>query len=143
MIGLSQPRVAVLGMTESGRGWATLLSGAAWPVTIYDPDASLLHNGEEDIASRKRHSVGSGIPATRNDREDPGPGQPRLGRSLLDAVTNADWIIDATAGDLLHRQRLLEQVERAARLAAILTCSAPGLSQRPIRRSVRGLPRLG
>jgi 3-hydroxyacyl-CoA dehydrogenase len=115
-------------MTESGRGWATLLSGAGWPVTIYDPDASLLHSGEEDIASRKRHSFGSGIPATRDEREDPGPGQPRLGRSLLDAVTSADWIIDATAGDLLHRQRLLEQVERAARLAAILTCSAPGLS---------------
>jgi ketoreductase RED1 len=29
---------------------------------------------------------------------------------------------------LLHRQRLLEQVERAARLAAIVTCSAPSLS---------------
>jgi ketoreductase RED1 len=43
-------------------------------------------------------------------------------------VTNVDWIIDATAGDLLHRQRLLEQVERAARLAAIVTSSAPGLS---------------
>jgi ketoreductase RED1 len=47
---------------------------------------------------------------------------------LLDAVANADWIIDATAGDLLHRQRLLEQIERAARLAAIVTCTGPGLS---------------
>jgi ketoreductase RED1 len=122
------PRVAVLGMTESGRGWATLVSGAGWPVTIYDPDAALLHSGEEEIASRRRHSLGSGIPATRNEREDPGPNGPRLGRSLLDTVTNADWIIDATSGDLLHRQRLLEQVERAARLAAIVTSSAPGLS---------------
>jgi 3-hydroxyacyl-CoA dehydrogenase len=122
------PRVAVLGMTESGRGWATLVSGAGWPVTIYDPDAALLHSGEEDIASRKRHSIGSGIPASRNEREDGGSNGLRLGRSLLDTVTNADWIIDATPGDLPHRQRLLEQVERAARLAAIVTSSAPGLT---------------
>jgi 3-hydroxyacyl-CoA dehydrogenase len=127
MVGQSHPRVAVLGMTEAGRGWAALVSSAGWPVTIYDPDAALLHGGEEDIATRKRHSQGSGMPAIRDDRE-PAPGEPRLGRSLLDAVTTADWIIDATASDLLHRQRLLEQVERAARLAAIVTCSSAGLS---------------
>jgi ketoreductase RED1 len=127
MVGQNHPRVAVLGMTESGRGWAALVSGAGWPVTIYDPDAALLHGGEEDIASRKRHSQGTGMTAFRDDRE-PAPGEPRLGRSLLDAVANADWIIDATASDLLHRQRLLEQVERAARLAAIVTCSAAGLT---------------
>jgi ketoreductase RED1 len=128
MAGQSQPRVAVLGMSESGRGWATLVSGAGWPVTIYDPDAALLHGGEEEIATRKRHSLGSGIPAIRDEADGSSRAQPRLGRSLLDAVTNADWIIDATAGDLLHRQRLLEQVERAARLAAIVTCTAAGLS---------------
>lgn len=125
MVGQGQPKVAILGMSESGRGWAALLSEAGWPVTIYDPDAALLHSGEENIASRKRHSLGSGTPAIS---DEPVPGQPRLGRSLLDAVTSADWIIDATIVDLLHRQRLLEQVERAARLAAIVTCSAPGLS---------------
>jgi 3-hydroxyacyl-CoA dehydrogenase len=43
-------------------------------------------------------------------------------------VTDADWIIDATDGDLLHRQRLLEQIESVARMAAVMTCSAPGLS---------------
>jgi 3-hydroxyacyl-CoA dehydrogenase len=92
MLGQSQPRVAVLGMTESGRGWATLLAGAGWPVTIYDPDAAVLHSGEEEIATRRRHSAGSGIPAIRDDREEHTPGEPRLGRSLLDAVTNADWM---------------------------------------------------
>jgi 3-hydroxyacyl-CoA dehydrogenase len=93
---LSQPRVAVLGMRESGRGWATLVSGAGWPVTIYDPDAALLHDGREEIASRKRHSQGLGLPAMRDGLNEPDAGQLRLGRSLLDAVTNADWVIDAT-----------------------------------------------
>jgi 3-hydroxyacyl-CoA dehydrogenase len=125
---LSQPRVAVLGMKESGRGWATLVAGAGWPLTIYDPDAALLHDGQEEISSRKRHSQGLGLPAMRDTRNGAEPGQLRLGRSLLDAVSNADWVIDATPGDLLHRQRLLEQVERATRLAAIVTCAAPGVS---------------
>jgi 3-hydroxyacyl-CoA dehydrogenase len=123
----SQPRVAVLGMTEAGRGWAALVSGADWPVTIYDPEAAVLHGAEEDIVTRKRHSLGGGIALVRDEQEPDATG-PRLGRSLLDTVTNADWIIDATAGDLIHRQRLLEQVERAARLAAVVTCSAAGLS---------------
>ena len=123
-----QPRVAVLGMSESGRGWATLVWGAGWPVTIYDPDAALLQSGEEDITNRKRQASGSGISAMQEAPGDSATAQLRLGRSLLDAVTNADWIIDATAGDLLHRQRILEQIERAARLAAIVTCAAPGLS---------------
>jgi len=125
---LSQPKVAVLGMSESGRGWGALLAGAAWPLTIYDPDAGLLHDGQEDIASRKRHIQGLGPAAMRDGRKDPESGQIRLGRSLLDAVSNADWVIDATPGDLLHRQRLLEQVERATRLAATITCGAPGVS---------------
>jgi 3-hydroxyacyl-CoA dehydrogenase len=115
-------------MTESGRGWATLILGAGWPLTIYDPDAALLHAGEEEIAGRRRQSQSSGIAAARDERSEPATGEPRLGRSLLDSVTNADWIIDTTGSDLLHRQRLLEQVERAARLAAVISCSAPGLS---------------
>lgn len=122
----SHPRVAILGMTDSGRGWATLISGAGWPVTIYDPEAASLQSGGEEIATRKRHSQ-DGIRMV-SDEEEPEPGAPRHGRSLLDTVTNAEWIIDATDGDLLHRQRLLQQVEGVARMAAVVTCSAPGLS---------------
>lgn len=124
----SQPRVAILGMSESGRGWATLVSGAGWPVTIYDPEASVLQSGGEEIATRKRHSQTSGLRVVTEEEEEPGPGAPRHGRSLLDTVTAADWIIDATESDLLHRQRLLQQVEGVARMAAVVTCSAPGLS---------------
>ena len=123
----SHPRVAILGMSESGRGWATLVSGAGWPVTIYDPEASSLQSGGEEIATRKRHSESSGLHVVRDD-DEPGPGAPRHGRSLLDTVTAADWIIDATESDLLHRQRLLQQVEGVSRMAAVVTCSAPGLS---------------
>ena len=123
----NHPKVAVLGMGEAGRGWATLVSAAGWPLTIYDPAAAVLQSGGEEIATRKRHSQGSGVQAVPEEGE-PVPGEPRQGRSLLNSVTNADWIIDATTSDLLHRQRLLEQVEGVARMAAVVTCSAPGLS---------------
>ena len=128
MSGMNEPKVAILGMSEAGRGWATLVSGAGWQVTIYDPDATQLHEGGEEIATRKRHSHGSGIPAIMDDNHNQPPGEPRMGRSLLDAVNTADWIIDATTSDLPHRQRLLEQVEGVSRMAAIVTCSAAGLS---------------
>ncbi|MGI8818692.1 MAG: 3-hydroxyacyl-CoA dehydrogenase NAD-binding domain-containing protein, partial [Gemmatimonadales bacterium] len=123
----THPKVAVLGMSETGRGWATLVAAAGWPLTIYDPDAAVLQSGGEEIVNRKRHSLGTGIPAIP-DEADPLPGGPRQGRSLLNSVTDADWIIDATTSDLLHRQRLLEQVEGVARMAAVVTCSGPGLS---------------
>lgn len=128
MSGQNQPKVAILGMSEAGRGWATVVSAAGWQVTIYDPDSAQLQGGEEEIATRKRHSHGTGLPVLTEDNHDHPPGEPRLGRSLLDAVTSADWIIDATAGDLPHRQRLLEQVENVSRMAAIVTCSAAGLT---------------
>jgi 3-hydroxyacyl-CoA dehydrogenase len=115
-------------MSEPGRGWASLVAGAGWPLTIYDPDAALLHDGEDEIATRRRHSQGVGLPSMREQGGNSAPGQVRLGRSLLDAVSNADWIIDATLGDLLHRQRLLEQIEHATHLAAIVTCGAPDFS---------------
>ena len=137
----NHPKVAVVGMSESGRGWATLVSAAGWPVTIYDPDAAVLQSSKEEIATRKRHSLGTGIPAITED-EEIHPGEPRAGRSLLDAVTDADWIIDATDSDLLHRQRLLEQVESVARMAAIVTCSAPGLSPRELFARLRRPARL-
>ena len=75
MTGQSQPRVAVVGMSESGRGWASLVAGAGWPLTIYDPDAALLHDAEDAVATRKRHSQGVGLPAMREPRDDSAPGQ--------------------------------------------------------------------
>jgi 3-hydroxyacyl-CoA dehydrogenase len=128
MVNQNQPKVAILGMSEAGRGWATLVSGAGWQVTIYDPDAAQLHSGEEEIATRKRHSLPTGVLVLVDDNHNHPPGEPRLGRSLLDAVTTADWIIDATASELGHRQKLLEQVEGVSRMASIVTCSAAGLS---------------
>ena len=84
-------------------------------------------------AAARRSPTGNDIrwdpgPRVVPDEGESLPGAPRLGRSLLNSVTDADWIIDASISDLLHRQRLLEQVEGVARMAAVVTCSAPGLS---------------
>ena len=49
MAAQSQPKVAILGMSETGRGWATLVAEAGWPLTIYDPDVVLLYLAMPDV----------------------------------------------------------------------------------------------
>ncbi len=49
------------------------------------------------------------------------------GRSLLQAVQDADWIIEAISEDLAAKQRLVESIEQVAGPEALLTSSSSGL----------------
>jgi carnitine 3-dehydrogenase len=53
--------------------------------------------------------------------------QMKLGRSLLQAVADAAWIIEAVAEELPAKLKALQQIEQVARHAAIITSSASGL----------------
>lgn len=119
------PRLAVVGAGDIGCGWATLALSAGWPVAIYDADSAVLQSATEQIAGRVQALV-------RLGRAEPelatnGLAGFKVGRSLLHAVTDADWIIEAAAEELHLKQRLLEQIEQVARLAAVLTSSSSGL----------------
>jgi len=118
------PRVAVVGAGEIGRGWAALAVGAGWPVTIYDADAEVLNPATEAIGDRV-------VTLIRLKRAEPAVAedalsQMRVGRSLLQAVSEADWIIEAVPDDLSLKQKTLSQCEQVSRLASILTSSATG-----------------
>ncbi|HLS47051.1 MAG TPA: 3-hydroxyacyl-CoA dehydrogenase family protein [Gemmatimonadales bacterium] len=118
----SAPRVAVIGAGDIGCGWAALAASAGWPVALYDAETAPLEHGTADVRRRVDALVGFG-------RADPlaaqsGLGQLRQARSLLTAVQDADWIIEAASEDLGVKQRLLEQIEKVARLAAVVTSSA-------------------
>ena len=54
----------------------------------------------------------------------------RVGRSLLHAVGDADWVLDVMPLDLNAKQRLLEQVEQVTRSDA-LTVSFTSTSLTP------------
>ncbi len=119
------PRVAIIGAGEIGRGWAALAVSAGWPVAIYDAESEILQRASENIAERVEMLTRLG----RTDQARVGESLDlmRVGRSLLQTVTDADWIIEAAPEDLHLKQKLLEQVEQVSRLAAIVTSSASGI----------------
>ena len=122
---LVPPKVAVLGAGDIGCGWAALAASRGWVVTIYDTDTAQLQRAQAQIAQRSGNLVSMGH--ADEVAEQIGISELRLGRSLLHAVTDADWIVEATTEDLGARQRLLEQLEQVCRLKAVLACSTLNL----------------
>jgi carnitine 3-dehydrogenase len=122
---LVPPKVAVLGAGEIGCGWAALATSRGWVVAIYDSDTGALQRAQGSIAGRTQALVSMGH--ADHAAAQLGLTELRLGRSLLQAVTDADWIIEATPEDLGAKQRVLEQVEQVCRLKAVLTSSTSSL----------------
>ena len=118
------PRVAIVGAGDTGRGWAALAVAAGWPVTIYDADGELLRTAAEAIGDRvvslvRLHRAELGV------AED-ALNQMRVGRSLLQAVESADWVIEAVPEELTIKHKVLQLTEQVARRAAIITSSTSG-----------------
>jgi carnitine 3-dehydrogenase len=119
------PKVAVIGLGEVGRGWAALLVSSGWPTAIFDTDARTLSEGQDDILRRVDSLIASG--RAQRSNADLGLGELRTGRSLLQAVGEAEWIIEALPEDLQLKQRTLEQIEQVARMRAVISSSTAGL----------------
>jgi ketoreductase RED1 len=137
----NRPRIAVIGAGHRGRGWAALALSRGWPVSLYDPESSLLQKAAREVGDRVRRLTDLG-------RADPleaagAPASLVIGRSLLHAVGEADLVLDAMPADLSAKQRSLEQIEQVASREAILvsltaTMHASSLSAR-LRRPERHL----
>jgi 3-hydroxybutyryl-CoA dehydrogenase len=122
---LVPPRVAVVGAGDIGCGWAALAASRGWIVTIYDTDTGKLAQSKNNITQRSMALVAMGHADVATHQI--GVTELRIGRSLLQAVTDADWIIESTTEDLNSKQRVLEQVEQVCRLKAVLTSSTLNL----------------
>ncbi|MGE5926841.1 MAG: 3-hydroxyacyl-CoA dehydrogenase family protein [Gemmatimonadota bacterium] len=122
MSAASAPRVAVIGAGDIGRGWAALTASAGWPVALYDAETGPLEHGIREVRGR----IESLVALRRAERAAAAAGlrELRQSRSLLTAIQDADWIIEAAPEDLPVKQRLLEQIEQVARRAAVITSSA-------------------
>jgi carnitine 3-dehydrogenase len=116
------PRVAIIGTGETAQGWAALAVAAGWPVTIYDTDGEALAQAADKIGDR----VVALVRLKRADTTvaEDALNQMRVGRSLLQSVSDASWIIEAMPPDLPANLRTLQQIEQVARQAAILTSSS-------------------
>ena len=120
------PRVAVVGAGEVGRGWAALAVAAGWPVFIFDADGELLSLAAEEIGDGVMTLVG--LRRAEAQVAEEALSQMRVARSLLQAVGEADWIIEAAPEDLGIKQKTLQQIEQVARRAAVITSSASGFA---------------
>ncbi|HEX5387403.1 MAG TPA: 3-hydroxyacyl-CoA dehydrogenase NAD-binding domain-containing protein [Gemmatimonadales bacterium] len=107
----------MIGAGHRGRGWAALALSRGWPVSLYDPESALLQKAWNEVGDRIRRLTDLG-------RADPlvaagAVATMRVGRSLLHAVGDADWVLDVMPLDLPAKQRLLEQIEQVAPQSAI------------------------
>ncbi|HVH67547.1 MAG TPA: 3-hydroxyacyl-CoA dehydrogenase family protein [Gemmatimonadales bacterium] len=118
-------KVAVIGGGDIGCGWAALCASAGWPVMVFDASAQGLDRATVEVPRRARALVSLGR-ATQGIVER-GLLEFSQARSLLQAVQDADWVIEAIPEDLMAKQKLFDAIERLATPDALLTSSSSGL----------------
>src|SRR5262245_50845426 len=104
--------VAIVGVGDTGCGWAALCVAAGWPVWIFDNEAQSVQRATGEISARARHLVALDR-ALYEDVED-GLRNLQVGRSLLQACAEAQWIIEAVPDDLQTKQKLFDALESVA-----------------------------
>ncbi len=119
-------KVAVIGAGSIGGGWAALCASAGWPVSIFDTNARAIEHAAEDIPRRAQALIAMGRASAGIVERGLFELQPA--KSLLQAVREADWVIEAIHEDLGAKQRLLESIEQVAGPDAIVTSSSSGLA---------------
>ena len=119
-------KVAVIGAGAIGGGWAALCASAGWPVSIFDTNARAIEQAAEDIPRRAQALIAMGRASA--GIVERGLFELQQAKSLLQAVRDADWVIEAIHEDLGAKQRLLESIEQVAGPDAIVTSSSSGLA---------------
>ncbi len=137
---MSMPRkVAVIGAGDIGIGWAALCASAGWPVAMFDMNTRTTERAFTDVPRRARALVAL-------DRATQGIVERGLleftqARSLLQAVKDADWVVEAIAEDPVAKQKLFESIELVASPETLLTSSSSALPPSEIFARCRRLDR--
>jgi len=122
---VAAPRVAIVGAGSIGRGWAALCASVGWECTLIDTDTRVADQASGEVARRARALVTMG--RARAETVERGVRALRLGRSLLHACGEADWVIESIQEDLHAKQRLFENLGQVARSGAVISSSSSGL----------------
>lgn len=125
-----QVRVAVIGVGDIGRGWATMCVAAGWPVTLFDNSADAIAGAPAIVAGRARALAA--LERADEDAAERGIAALTVGRSLLQACAEAQWIIESIDDDLQAKQRLFEAFESVAPKARAVTSSSSRLAAKDI-----------
>jgi 3-hydroxybutyryl-CoA dehydrogenase len=119
-------KVAIIGSGEIGSGWAALCVAAGWPVAVFDTNALAVERAFEAVPRRSRALIA--LDRAPEGVVERGLRELHHGRSLLQAVQGADWIIEAISEDLVAKQKVWGMIEQVASPDAICTSSSSGLS---------------
>ena len=118
-------KVAVIGAGEIGVGWAALCASAGWPVALFDANAQAAERAVTEVPRRARALVA--LERATQGIVERGLLELTQARSLLEAVQDADWVIEAITEEPLAKQKLFAAVEQAAAPDALLTSSSSTL----------------
>lgn len=119
-------KVAIIGSGDIGTGWAALCAAAGWPVTVFDTNPAAVERAAEAVPRRARSLVA--LERATAGMVERGLLEFSQGRSLLQAVQEADWVIEAIDEDLHAKQRMFGQIEQVAAPTTLLTSSSSGLA---------------
>ncbi len=118
-------KIAVVGAGDIGCGFAALCASAGWPVTVFDTDARAVERAFQEVPRRARALVAL-------ERATPGIVERGLlefqpGRSLLHAVRDADWVIEAVTEDLIAKQKATDAIDEVLAPEALLSSTSSGI----------------
>ena len=137
---MTMPRkVAVIGAGEIGVGWAALCASAGWPVAMFDMNPQTTDRAFSEVPRRARALVA--LERATQGIVERGLLEFTQARSLLQAVKDADWVVEAIAEDQVAKQKLFESIELVASPETLLTSSSSSLLPRDIFARCRGLGR--
>lgn len=120
------PVVGLVGVGDVGAGWAALAVAHGWRVALYDTDVRALDQAVNAASRRARALVAMG----RADAGlvERGIGQIKVARSLLQAIGEADWVIESAPEDLAAKQRVFDNLGQVTKTDAIVTSSSSGMA---------------
>ncbi len=137
---MTMPRkVAVIGAGEIGVGWAALCASAGWPVAMFDMNPRTTERAFTEVPRRARALVE--LERATQGMVERGLQEFSQARSLLQAVKDADWVVEAIAEDPVAKQKLFESIELVASPDALLTSSSSTLPPYDIFNRCRRLDR--
>jgi carnitine 3-dehydrogenase len=119
-------KVAILGAGEIGCGWAALCASAGWPVTLFDASARALEQASLEVPRRAQALIA--LERAPHGVVDRGLQELQQGRSLLMAVQDADWVIEAIPEDLIAKQKVLDAADEVAGPGALVASSSSGIA---------------
>lgn len=118
-------KVAVIGAGDIGVGWAALCASAGWPVAIFDANSQAMGRAAEEVERRTRALVE--LDRAPESVVERGLHDLQQATSLLEAVKDADWVIEAIQEDVVAKQKLLQAIDQAASADALVSSSSSGL----------------